>query len=550
MQNDTVAAEPSGPIVYTISFIPNDNMLETGNEPLLILRELSELGEVAIKADCSRIPGLDAIQPESCYVQWGIELTTDKGREKIDEVFEFVDGECALTIESQAEEARSAPPATPSAAMAPPAAANAPATAGPAKPASVKTIRVDIDKVDRMVNMVGELVITQAMLFAQTKDIPVDQHPMLLRGIEELSQHTRELQEAVMSLRMQAVKSVFSRMPRLVRDLSTQLGKDIEIEMSGENTEIDKTMIEQLGDPLTHMIRNSIDHGIEMPEDRVAKGKPAQGNINLLADSRGGRIIIEISDDGAGINREKVLGKAKEKGVVSGDVTLTDEEIDNLIFMPGFSTADQVSNISGRGVGMDVVRKNIEGLGGTVHITSKPGEGSVFTVSLPLTLAILDGMVVGAGAEQYIIPIANIIETMRPRKDEVHKIAEGNDLINVRGEFIPLHYLYKSFNIANAIDEPSEALVVLVESGRDKMGVVVDELVGQQQVVIKSLEENSDPVGGVSGATILGDGHVSLILDIAQLYHMTQNEQGGAPVPPPTNNNEKRDGDSQQRKAA
>jgi two-component system chemotaxis sensor kinase CheA len=368
--------------------------------------------------------------------------------------------------------------------------------------------------------MVGELVITEAMLRAQTTDLPVEKYAAMMRGLDELSQHTRELQEAVMSVRMQPVKSIFSRMPRIVRDISAQLGKDIRLEMSGENTEVDKTVIEQLSDPLMHMIRNSCDHGIETPEKRLEKGKPAQGSIDLSAYHRGGRIIIEIRDDGAGINRERVLGKAREKGLIAEDVTPSDEEIDNIIFMAGFSTAEAVTNVSGRGVGMDVVRRNIESMGGSVRVTNHPNQGSLFTVSLPLTLAILDGMIVRVGAETYIIPITSIIETLRPRAEEIRHVEGHSDVINVRGEFIPLIYLHRTFHIANAERNPSKALVVLVESGERKMGLVVDELIGQQQVVIKSLEANADPVQGISGATILGDGRVSLILEINDLGQM------------------------------
>lgn len=279
-------------------------------------------------------------------------------------------------------------------------------------------------------------------------------------------------------------------------------------------------MIELLSDPLTHMIRNSADHGVETPQIRTANGKPAQGTINLSADSRGGRIIIEISDDGAGINRTKVFEKAKEKGLIAKDVQLRDEEIDNLVFLPGFSTADKVSNISGRGVGMDVVRRNIEGLGGALQIINTPGKGCRFIVSIPLTLAILDGMIVRVGAENYIVPIRNIIETMRPKREEVKKIAGGNDVINVRGEFIPVMYLANMFGTKGGVLNATEALVVLVESGRHKIGLVVDELIGQQQVVIKTLETNSDPVEGISGATILGDGKVSLILDVGKFQQL------------------------------
>ncbi len=500
-------------VLYQISFKPYPDIFVSGNEPVLIIRELKQLGKLDVVVDTAKLPDFDHIDPEKSYFAWEFSLETQQPEERIHEVFEFVEDECDLVIKPAAGyKPQEKKPAA--------AAASSTEEAKPASSGNVTSIRVDVDKVDKLVNMVGELVITQAMLVAQTKDLPIDTYQKLIDGVMELSQHTRELQEAVMSVRMQSVKSVFSRMPRIVRDLSKQLGKDIRIEMAGENTEVDKTVIEQLSDPLTHMIRNSMDHGIETPEARIQKGKPAQGVIRLSADHRGGRIVIEVEDDGAGINREKVLKSAREKGLVAPEAVLSNEEIDALIFMPGFSTAAEVTAISGRGVGMDVVKRNITAMGGVIETDNRPGQGSCFTISLPLTLAILDGMIVRVGTEHYIIPIGNIIETMRPKADEVRKIADGSEVINVRGEFIVVLYLHNTFGIHNAETNPANALVVLVESGRHKFGLVVDELVGQQQVVIKSLTENSDPVDGISGATILGDGKVSLILDIAGLQHI------------------------------
>ncbi len=510
---------------WQINFAPHETLLATGNEPLLILRQLARLGKAEITAFTHRIPVLEEFNPTCCYIGWLIALSTTRPESEIREVFEFVEDHCDLNIEPVAQdinENEKLPQTRPNNIKLVPDEGH--------KSNQPTSIRVDLDKVDRLVNMIGELVITEAMLKAQTRHFIDGQFNDLLRGISELSQHTRELQEAVMAVRMQPVKSVFSRMPRIVRDISAQLNKEIKLVTSGENTEVDKTVIEQLGDPLTHMIRNSVDHGIEKPEVRIAAGKPAEGIIHLSADHRGGRIIIEIRDDGAGINREKVLAKAIEKGLIPEDSVPSDEECDNLIFLPGFSTAETVSNISGRGVGMDVVRRNIQSLGGTVRVTTQPGKGSLFTVSLPLTLAILDGMIVRVGSENYIIPIANIIETLRPKPEHVKKVEGHNDVINVRGNFIPVIYLCDIFNISGAENDPSKALIVLVESGQKEIGVVVDELIGQQQVVIKSLESNSGTVDGVSGATILGDGRVSLILDIAgiKLHAHTQDEQKAA----------------------
>jgi two-component system chemotaxis sensor kinase CheA len=519
--------------IFSIDFIPNKDILLSGNEPLLIINELESLGHLECDIDTDKLPALGKLNPEDCYFSWNLSLETEQRIEDVQEVFEFVEDECTLKIEKIAGfvkeknvqerpegENENLQPEQPKTNVQQLPANKADDNAAKAAPV-VTSIRVDVDKVDRLVNMVGELVITQAMIAAQSSDISFEEHPKLVHGINTLSQHTRELQEAVMAVRMQPVKSVFSRMPRIVRDLSTQLKKDITLEMVGEATELDRTVIEQLSDPLTHMIRNSVDHGIEATaEERVAAGKPEQGVIKLSAEHAGGKILLKIADDGQGINREKVVQKAKDKGLVAQDAELSKKEIDNLIFMAGFSTAEVVSNISGRGVGMDVVKRNIENLGGTINLINRPGEGSTFLVSLPLTLAILDGMIVRVGNEKYIIPIGNIIETMRPKPDEVRKIADANDLINVRGDFVSILYLHKVFDIQGAEKNPSKALVVLVENGMEKFGLVVDELIGQQQVVIKSLEENSDAVPGISAATILGDGKVALILDISKLQEV------------------------------
>ncbi len=518
--------------LYMITFTPHPDLFASGNDPMLILRELDKLGTMEAAIDMSAVPAFNELEPTTCYLSWLISLFTKKTRKDIEEVFEFVNDISVIDIscetpDIEAEEL-AALEADDSAVEAPEMQADeavsetekkAPVTkARKAPPVSVaSTIRVDLEKVDKLVNMAGELVITEAMIRDQINQLPAEQHAALLRGVDELSHHTRELQEAVMAVRMQPVKSIFSRLPRVVRDTASQLGKEIQLVLSGENTEVDKTVIEQLGDPLTHMIRNSCDHGIEMPDKRKEHGKSAQGTIVLSAYHQSGRIMIEITDDGAGINREKVLQIAKEKDVVAEDAQLTPEEIDHLIFAPGFSTAAEVTSVSGRGVGMDVVKRNIESLGGSVHITNNPGKGSVFSVSLPLTLAILDGMIVRVGRENYIVPITSIIETLRPRADEVRSVVGGRNVMNVRGEFIPLIYLHEQFDVADAEHDASNALVVLVENGRNQVGIVVDELLGQQQVVIKSLEENADKIEGVSGATILGDGKVSLILDIPSL---------------------------------
>ncbi len=518
--------------IFNIRFLPHENLFSTGNEPMLLFKELARMGDIRVQCHVDKLPDPDHLNPEHCYLWWEIDLETPSSECTIREVFEFVEDECDLQM--QLIGGYSVPVGTTSQKASTPAKENKPATGSEsvnkteapatlevaAAKAQASTIRVDLDKIDRLVNMVGELVITQGMLHMQVQRIPQEDYPAIRLGVEELAQHTRELQEAVMAVRMQPVKSIFSRMPRIVRDLSKKLGKNIRLDMSGENTEVDKTIIEQLSDPLTHMIRNSIDHGIETPQTRKERGKPEQGRIHLSAASVGGRIEIVIEDDGGGINRQRVRELAIQKGLIAENAQLTPEEIDHLIFAPGFSTAEKVTDVSGRGVGMDVVRKNIESIGGTTSVENKPGKGSRFIISLPLTLAILDGMAVRCGKEQYIIPIANIIETMRPPASSLSHLATGIDVINVRGEFIPLVYLYQMFEISGTERNASKALVVLVENGKERFGIVVDELIGQQQVVIKSLEQNSDPVEGIAGATILGDGKVSLILDVITLYRM------------------------------
>jgi len=510
---DTKAQQLEVERVWLIDFAPHETLFATGNEPLLIMRELARLGKSEVTAYTARVQEIAYLNPDLCMMGWSIRLTTTKPEAMIREVFEFVIDHSDLKIQQLSDDKIEM--------IEKPQSPKLMEEQGP-RVAQTTSIRVDLEKIDRLVNMVGELVITEAMLRASAREQGAEQLTGIMRGIDELSQHTRELQEAVMSVRMQPVRSVFSRMPRIVRDISAQLGKDIRLVTSGEGTEVDKTVIEQLSDPLMHMIRNSCDHGIETPATRLEKGKHASGTIHLSADHRGGRIIIEIADDGAGINREKVLAKAREKHLIAADVNPGMDEIDNMIFMAGFSTAEQVTNVSGRGVGMDVVKRNIEGMGGTVRVFNQPGRGSRFIISLPLTLAILDGMIVRVGRENYIIPITSIIETLRPRPEDVRHVEGHSDVISVRGEFIPLVHLYQIFSVKGAEHEPSKGLVVLVESGQRKMGLVVDELIGQQQVVIKSLEANADPVKGISGATILGDGRVSLILEINDLRFNSQ----------------------------
>jgi two-component system chemotaxis sensor kinase CheA len=376
---------------------------------------------------------------------------------------------------------------------------------------------VDLDKVDRVVNMVGELVITQSMLTQQMDETLRARYQELVRGLEVLAQTTRGLQDSVMAIRAQPVKSVFSRMPRLMRELAVKTGKQIKLEAIGENTEIDKTIIEQLSDPLTHMIRNSADHGIETPEARRAAGKPETGTIRLSAEQAGGNILIIVEDDGAGINRERVLEVARDRLVVAPEQTLTDEQIDQLIFAPGFSTAEAVSDISGRGVGMDVVLSNIKKIGGSVHVKSWPGRGTRMTLRLPLTLAVLDVMLVKVAASPYVIPLSSIVETIQCARASFSRMPTGGQVLQVRGEYVQVVDLAQRFEMSGATDAASRFVVLCEAEGGVKVALIVDDIIGQQQVVIKSLEENFQSIEGIAGGTILGDGNVALIVDVQGL---------------------------------
>nr|WP_246500580.1 chemotaxis protein CheA [Azospirillum rugosum] len=556
------APVPEGKLRWTITFRPKPDLLLSGNEPTFMLRALRRLGDATIDCDLRSLPPLQALEAELLYLSWTVTLIADPDvdQEKINDVFEFVADECDIRIAVEAPvpavaappavqtstdpvPVSAAPPPVPAAAAKPPEAAKG----EPAKPRAngggggggehagltSHTIRVDLDKIDRLVNMVGEMVITQAMIAEHVRDLPPGEFQELLEGLEQLAQHTRELRESVMSIRAQPVSSVFSRMPRLVRECAAATGKEVQLVTSGETTEVDKTVVENLVDPLTHMIRNSIDHGLEGPEERERIGKPRAGTVHLSAQHRSGRIVIEITDDGRGINRPKVLSKAIEKGLVQPGASLSDEEIDNLIFLPGFSTADQVSNLSGRGVGMDVVRRNISSLGGRIGVYSAPGEGSRFVLSLPLTLAVLDGMVISVGEERFVLPLTNIVESLRPKAADLHGLVGKCDVMMARGEYVRLVYLHQLFGIPKAVTDPTRALVVLVETEDGaRLGLVVDEVLGQQQVVIKSLEANFRRLDGVAAATILGDGRVALILDVAGLREMSRHHDSGYSRPP------------------
>jgi len=510
---------------WNIVFEPDANMMLTGNDPLRIIRELGELGDIEVETNQQKLPAFSDLQPENCYLSWNITLHGDVAEELIKDVFLWVEDECKLTLtpivdesvpaaESTADEVKAAPVAVQS----------APAAKESKKAAATgsSSIRVSIDKIDDLINMVGELVITQSMLSLLGEDFSMENLEKLQDGLGQLERHTREMQESVMMIRMLPISFSFSRFPRLVRDMSSQMGKKIDLVMSGENTEIDKTLIEKIGDPLIHLVRNSLDHGIEMPADRVAAGKDETGTINLNAYHKGGNIVIEIVDDGKGIDPDAVLSKAIEKGLVPANARLSPQQINDLIFQPGFSTAKEITDVSGRGVGMDVVRKNITSLGGAVEIQSEFGKGSTFTIRLPLTLAILDGQTIIVGDEIYIIPLVSIVESIQIKSDMINKVAGKGETFKLRDEYIPIVRLSSVFGIENAKAKTlEEGILVVVESDRKPCGLFIDDLLGQQQVVIKSLEQNYQRVDGVSGATILGDGSVALILDVPGLLRMS-----------------------------
>ncbi|MDN7728320.1 chemotaxis protein CheW, partial [Burkholderia gladioli] len=387
------------------------------------------------------------------------------------------------------------------------------------------SIRVGVEKVDQLINLVGELVITQAMLAETTSAFDPALHDRLYNGMAQLERNARDLQEAVMSIRMMPMDYVFSRFPRLVRDLAAKLGKEVELVTFGQATELDKSLIERIIDPLTHLVRNSLDHGIETVEKRRAAGKDAVGQLVLSAAHHGGNIVIEVSDDGAGLNRERILAKAAQQGIPVSD-TISDDEVWNLIFAPGFSTAETITDVSGRGVGMDVVKRNIQAMGGHVEISSLAGRGTTTRIVLPLTLAILDGMSVKVGSEIFILPLNFVMESLQPAAADIYTVGNGERVVRVRGEYLPLVALHEVFSVEDARTDPTQGIVTIMETEGRRFAMLIDELVGQQQVVVKNLETNYRKVHGISAATILGDGSVALIVDVAALNRDARSAHG------------------------
>lgn len=516
---------------WQISFQPEPHLLKTGNDPIGILRELHNMGDCTVQCDISALPQLHELNAEALLLAWRIRLVGGVSEEQVREVFDWVEDDCTLVVEPLAAEPTQvagdvAAPEMPK----PPAASDKPvklarnASAGGAASAEQASIRVPVDKVDALINLVGELVITQAAIAQDSSGLDPVANERLLNGLSELERNTRHLQEAVMSVRMMPVGMVFSRFPRMVRDLAGKLGKQVRLKMSGEATELDKSLIERLSDPLTHLVRNAVDHGIETPEKRKAAGKPAEGTLSLAARHESGQVLIEISDDGGGLSRERILEKAHANGIISEDPA-SDEEIWQLIFEPGFSTAENVTDVSGRGVGMDVVRRNIAALSGRMELHSTPGAGTRLTIRLPLTLAIVDGMQIAVGDQVLVLPLGEVIESMQPQPSDIEGVAGHPRLLRMRGEFVPIVPMRQRLGTPGQAPPLTESIAILVEAEGRRVALIVDELIGQQQAVVKSLSTNFRRVDGIAGATILGDGRVALILDVGDIVRSLRQPQ-------------------------
>ena len=569
---ETATATP----VWTVRFRPAAALYSSGNEPLHLLRALGKLGAGITRCDLTRLPTLEALDPESSWLEWTVEITGDVTDFDIREVFDFVEDVCEIEIINGAADTAlpdpggfplpevdapglpdlpplaqdpqdpvplapapapqaeivPLPKSEPRAEVAPPPFVAVDQTAAPAGGAAPReaasepsaTVRVDLDRIDRLVNLVGELVINQAMLAQSVAEAGLPPNSAVMTGLEAFMMLTRDIQDSVMMIRAQPVKPLFQRMARIVREASGAVGKEVRLRTEGEATEVDKTVIERLADPLTHMIRNAVDHGLERPDKRRAAGKTAEGVITLSAQHRSGRVVIEVADDGAGINRPKVREIAISKGLIPPDAQLSDSEIDNLLFLPGFSTADQVSALSGRGVGMDVVRQAIQSLGGRITIHSEPGKGTRFSISLPLTLAVLDGMVVNVAGETLVVPLSAILETATLTDEDIRALGPNTNVIHVRGAFVPLYDLGAELGYRAPKSSYAGGIVLLTaQENGTRSALVVDSILEQRQVVIKGLQRSYGHIPGVAAATILGDGQIALILDPPDLV---QNASG------------------------
>lgn len=588
VKTETVSSQrSSGTQTYRIAWTPPDWLFQRGLDPLQFMKELRSLGDLTqITLDASRLPNLSEIDPEKCYLSWEMHLSTAKDVKTIEAVFDFVREDSVLTIEEReafsvkrepvesgnemrfTNDERRPDDGSPkplgeilveSGAVTPAELDQALAqqkrvgeilveqkTVTPqqleqalqkqrqqestttSKKADTASIRVDTAKIDKLINLVGELVITQSMLSDLGTRFEMSHMSVLLERMAQLERNTREIQERVMSIRMLPIGTAFSRFPRLVRDLAAKAGKKIQLVLSGEETELDKTVIESIGDPLTHLVRNSADHGLEPPEERLDNNKQEIGTIRLNAFHQGGNICITVEDDGRGLNRDRIVARAVKQGLIGENEKLSDDQIWPLIFRPGFSTAEKVTDVSGRGVGMDVVKRNIEGLGGTVSIKTTPGHGTIFTLKLPLTLAIIEGMTVRVGQETYIVPLLSILESIQPKPGAVRTIVGKGEVIDVRGTYLPMVRMYEVFALEPEITTPTAAILLILETEGERVAVMVDEILGQQQVVIKSMEQNFRKVDGIAGATILGDGTVGFILDVRGLLEIARHGTSAA----------------------
>ncbi|MCK7138566.1 chemotaxis protein CheA [Enterobacter kobei] len=517
------AAAQAGKLRVVLSRLKENevNLLE---EELGNLATLSNVvkGKDSLAATLDDGIGQDDIVAVLCFVIEADQIAFETETETAEAEAPVAQEEVAVTAQAPAPAVAPAAPAL----KAVPKDAAAPARGEkPAARSSESTsIRVAVEKVDQLINLVGELVITQSMLAQRSNELDPVTHGDLITSMGQLQRNARDLQESVMSIRMMPMEYVFSRFPRLVRDLASKLNKQIELTLMGSSTELDKSLIERIIDPLTHLVRNSLDHGIELPENRIAAGKSPVGNLILSAEHQGGNICIEVTDDGAGLNRERILAKAISQGMAVNE-NMTDEEVGMLIFAPGFSTAEQVTDVSGRGVGMDVVKRNIQEMGGHVEIQSKQGSGTTIRILLPLTLAILDGMSVKVADEVFILPLNAVMESLQPREEDLHPLAGGERVLEVRGEYLPLVELWKVFEVDGAKTEATQGIVVILQSAGRRYALLVDQLIGQHQVVVKNLESNYRKVPGISAATILGDGSVALIVDVSALQGLNREQR-------------------------
>ena len=521
-------SEPDVGSGFKISFAPQKEFFDVGNDPLHLFKSLENLGALKVHVDTSLVPtSVDESDWESSYLRWDLELVTDAPEAAVTAIFSFVEELCLVEIQSvsdQPTETETSQPAEPIVSTTPLPDSSSAAPQGrsavgrteksPQSREAKATLRVDLERVDRLINSVGELIINQSVIAQRIEDAGLGKSDDIQIDLEDYRHLAREIQEGVMAIRAQPVKPLFQRMARIVREVTSSTGKKVQLVTHGEGTEVDKTLVERLSDPLTHMIRNAIDHGIENEADRIAAGKPTEGVIELSAEHRSGNVLIEIKDDGAGLNRDRIKKIAIEKGIVAPDADLTIAEIDQLLFAPGFSTATEVTNLSGRGVGMDVVKTSITALGGRIGITSSPGKGSTFSITLPLTLAVMDGMVVEVGEQTMVVPISSVTETVRPNEDDIFLIGVDTPVLRVRGDYVPIVDLSAALGQKIQPRPVQDKVLLLVSTEKvAHCAFAVDGISDQRQVVIKSLEGDCGNIIGISAATILGDGKIALIVD-------------------------------------